>query len=425
MPTYLCHGFRWHRRSIRTFIVVHDIEDAAPEWIVAPLGRAALLDNIHRVFDFLPDASSSSAAINGPSPRTLNDGSPVRRRDHGHVHARSLSEDSSHHSYGKSHERHTSAGDENDLERVRGASAGAGTKGPSSPSISRKRSKSFLRWPKPSEHEQEESPDSSSSLARPTLGDGYARREHAVISLLEEYDASDETRVCAPWAYVADHVVRVDTSVSLAEEISRYEKSHNTKEHHKAKAMHGPSDETGRKIQGAGMRKAGWFEKLRDHMQKGESIRWYVVVCADEERGFGGPESDVVEEGNEVAEDEDDEGSNTSRSQAPPRPSQSTRSTQSASQSLSENGFEFRLPELIGLAPKTSSGIPERKRKQAVSPRPKTPNTDSINAPASPPPGQVTGQSTSDTGSRPRSPWSSNGGIRKLFSRRNTETSNS
>jgi hypothetical protein len=31
-------------------------------------------------------------------------------------------------------------------------------------------------------------------------------------------------------------------------------------------------------------RKTGWFEKLRDQLQRGEDIRWFVVVCGDEER---------------------------------------------------------------------------------------------------------------------------------------------
>ena len=42
MPIYLAHGFRWPRPSIRQFVVIHNIDDAAPEYIVSPQTSAAL-----------------------------------------------------------------------------------------------------------------------------------------------------------------------------------------------------------------------------------------------------------------------------------------------------------------------------------------------------------------------------------------------
>ena len=36
MPTYLCHGFRWKRDSIRFLILMNDIDDATPDWVVTP-----------------------------------------------------------------------------------------------------------------------------------------------------------------------------------------------------------------------------------------------------------------------------------------------------------------------------------------------------------------------------------------------------
>ena len=61
MPTFLCHGFRWSRRNIRVFVVVQDIEDAAPEWIMGRASSRAILKSFHEVFEFLPPCTSPLA----------------------------------------------------------------------------------------------------------------------------------------------------------------------------------------------------------------------------------------------------------------------------------------------------------------------------------------------------------------------------
>ncbi|OTA94332.1 hypothetical protein M434DRAFT_53703, partial [Hypoxylon sp. CO27-5] len=188
MPTYLCHGFRWHRRSIRYFVVVQNVEEAASEWIVGRQSPVALLDQFYELFDFLP-------------PWQLS-------------------------------ETH------DDIPEV--------------PS------------PEP-----------------PELDESVPFNDWSVVKFLEEFDPTDLSVVSGPWAYVADYVVRIDTSVSVAEEISRYEARMKTESY---KPMSGPSDEEGRKINTFGNKKAGWLEQLRDQLQRTESIRWYVVVCGDEER---------------------------------------------------------------------------------------------------------------------------------------------
>lgn len=86
------------------------------------------------------------------------------------------------------------------------------------------------------------------------------------ISLLEEYDPDDLGIICAPHAYVADYVVRVGLSVDVPGEMASYEK----------RAGGGGED-------GEGEGK-GWFERVRDELQAGEAIGWYVVVCGDEVR---------------------------------------------------------------------------------------------------------------------------------------------
>jgi hypothetical protein len=46
MPLYLVHGFRWPRSAIRVHIILNNIDDAAPEWIVSPKTSAALRNSL-------------------------------------------------------------------------------------------------------------------------------------------------------------------------------------------------------------------------------------------------------------------------------------------------------------------------------------------------------------------------------------------
>lgn len=50
MPTWLVHGFRWPRAAIRIHIIVHNLEDAAPEWLMAPGSTTSLIENFHTLF---------------------------------------------------------------------------------------------------------------------------------------------------------------------------------------------------------------------------------------------------------------------------------------------------------------------------------------------------------------------------------------
>src|SRR5205814_178198 len=62
MPTYLVHGFRWQRQSIRIHIILYDLEDAAPDWIVSPATTTTILNSFYTLYDFLPPSRKSSAA---------------------------------------------------------------------------------------------------------------------------------------------------------------------------------------------------------------------------------------------------------------------------------------------------------------------------------------------------------------------------
>ncbi|MCJ1479770.1 hypothetical protein MMC13_008456 [Lambiella insularis] len=56
MPTYLLHGFRWPRSAIRVHIIVHNIDDAAAEYVVSPSTSAALLQSLRDLYPHLIQA---------------------------------------------------------------------------------------------------------------------------------------------------------------------------------------------------------------------------------------------------------------------------------------------------------------------------------------------------------------------------------
>ncbi|KAH9861837.1 hypothetical protein J1614_011590 [Plenodomus biglobosus] len=45
MPTWLVHGFRWPRAQIRIHIILQNLDDAAPEWLMAPATTACMIKN--------------------------------------------------------------------------------------------------------------------------------------------------------------------------------------------------------------------------------------------------------------------------------------------------------------------------------------------------------------------------------------------
>lgn len=174
MPTYLCHGFRWDRADIRIFVIIHSLDDAAPNWIFGRTTSSTILDHLHATCDFLPSPSA-------PEP----------------------------------------------------------TASPSQPPV--------LKVPR-----DDDASESGSEY-------DVLPPEWSPVKLLEEFDVEETVEACRPYAYVADYAVRVDLSANIAEEMAKYEKI--------ACEQEGP-----------------WLEKLRDQLQSGADILWYMVVCGDEER---------------------------------------------------------------------------------------------------------------------------------------------
>lgn len=53
MPVYLVHGFRWPRKAIRIHIILNNVEEAAPEWLMSPTTSAALITNFRVLYPTL------------------------------------------------------------------------------------------------------------------------------------------------------------------------------------------------------------------------------------------------------------------------------------------------------------------------------------------------------------------------------------
>lgn len=50
MPTWLVHGFRWPRPLIRIHIILHNLDDAAAEWLMAPGTVTSLTENFRELY---------------------------------------------------------------------------------------------------------------------------------------------------------------------------------------------------------------------------------------------------------------------------------------------------------------------------------------------------------------------------------------
>lgn len=200
MPTYLCHGFRWHRRDLRIFVIMNDLEDAAPDWVLGETTATQILDQFTKIFDFLPKISDQEAEA-ACDPRRV-------------------------------------------------------------------------AAPSTQHHDDNFAPPPSRV---PIAHDPVLQYTWSPVKLLEEYDPDETVSPARPYAYVADHVVRVDLGVDVLAEMAAYEKA----------------------SRGAGGQKA-WFEKLRDTVQNGADIGWHVVVCGDTAREYPDDETETGSESHDL-----------------------------------------------------------------------------------------------------------------------------
>ncbi|KAL2261862.1 hypothetical protein VTK26DRAFT_3154 [Humicola hyalothermophila] len=189
MPTYLCHGFRWQRRSIRVFVIVQNLDDASPEWIIPARTSQCILQSFYDLFDFLPYCLPPKGRY-GRACRDANSDDETRTL---------------HYSNRASHGRNQSRGRSRSQSQSNGASQ--------SRSVSRATRAQLQQPPRP----------------QPPPEDDFSAQSWSVVKLLEEYDDRDLTAVSRPYAYVADYAVRIDLSCSVTEEIARYEQQQKEK----------------------------------------------------------------------------------------------------------------------------------------------------------------------------------------------------
>ncbi|KAL1903526.1 hypothetical protein Sste5346_000154 [Sporothrix stenoceras] len=308
MPTYLCHGFRWHRPSIRVFVIVQDLDDASPDWVIRPATTRSLFDAFGRLFDFLPsqdletDAEAEAAALvaaaaaaqKAAEATAATAGTEQRGR------RQSISQAARAKSKSRKDKKEREKIKEKEKEKEKD---GGGPPVPTAPS----------------------GPTPAAGIVRRDDGrdEVLARQDRSPVKLLEEYDTQRLDEMSRPHAYVADYVARIDLSASIVDEMARYERlqQQRWRREHKTKdgfpSMAGPSEEgaslgtalgTSEGSGGAMLSKrkkgSGWLEQLRDQLQRGEEIRWYIVVNDDEDRAYPGEiegeETDDEEEFEEI-----------------------------------------------------------------------------------------------------------------------------
>lgn len=339
MPTYLCHGFRWQRKSIIVYVVIQNLDDAAPHWTIKRHSARNFIESFYNLFDFLPActlppsttvsrvASLSAASQSALSRQSTDDDRTSYRTPRSSSQSRSPSRTRSstataprrQNRQEQQHKRsqqitfdatptrddfpHTSTtptvvrrpSSNTSSKRSEASSNGIGASvvvpPPPPPSSSSRGGPSIYQ---PAAHHRYSSYSTNPSLADDeavTDADPVLAQSWSPVKLLEEYDPANMEEVSGPHAYVADYVTRITDSVSIVEEIQRYE---SRVRHSPRPPVTGPSsDEMLNKKRDTTKlgNAAGWLERLRDELQRNEEIRWYVVVCGDEERRYPAEET--------------------------------------------------------------------------------------------------------------------------------------
>lgn len=238
MPTYLIHGFRWQRQAIRIHVAFYNLDDAAPDWLMAPTSALAMHESFYKICDFLPP--NEPPAISTPRSTSKNV-SPSRARE-GEAQPKSfIKRMTSRASLSTMGRKQRPPSRDNEIHR-KDHSEGATTA----------ESSNGGQLPYPDEHTTGIQPTNVAKTTR--------FNEWSAIKLLEQYDLNEQIHPYQEYAYVGDYVIEVKLGASISEHTQKYQ------------------EWLSRVKEGA------WIEKLRDKLQADADIGWYVVVCGDEDR---------------------------------------------------------------------------------------------------------------------------------------------
>ncbi|KAG9241667.1 hypothetical protein BJ878DRAFT_519490 [Calycina marina] len=257
MPVYLIHGFRWDRALIRIHVAFHDLDDAAPDWIIAPDSALAFLESFYKAFDFLPP-NEQPAAI-----------SPTRSPSE---HELLVSEETT-----PKHEPPVSGGTTPKFKSLlkkmasKASLANIRKKQQSSSSDTDTRRRGQKQGKEANKSEiytlgrkslQEDDATIRPTTAKTGTGAGTTRpfNDWSAVKLLEQYSLDETSSAYQQYAYVGDHIVEVKLGASITEETKKYDALMETS------------------------KDLSWFEKLRGKLQADADIGWHVVICEDEER---------------------------------------------------------------------------------------------------------------------------------------------
>ena len=279
MPTFLLNGFRWHRQNIRVHVAAYDLEDATPEWVLAPATSISLLDSFYKLYDFLPSTNRPAHAYDhlqtppllGTEDEPLQEPLTMPKIKKTRSIMSPLSRSMSRKSRRPADPAPAVNGDGNGHNDRKGSN----TEGSDARSSTTSGSM----------HGQSTGPEKKSDF-----------NDWSVVKLMEQYDLSSTSSLSQPYAYVADYMVEVSLGVALTEEMAKYDakmkmddRSMNSALTQNPGTPDAPRNVDRRhSISTSDMRKEdrelGWLEKLRDGLQAGEDIGWHVVVCGDQER---------------------------------------------------------------------------------------------------------------------------------------------
>ncbi|KAB8301325.1 hypothetical protein EYC80_003206 [Monilinia laxa] len=261
MPTYLVHGFRWQRANIRIYIILNDLDDATSEWVMAPPTSNALLNSFYTQFDFLPPSSPGPIDLTPePSPTESSPPPPA-----------------------KSPPRTLTKKNKRSMISLKSPSRRPKSSSALMKANSNGNSNFTSLGPETLHFRSPSGPTDQNPLAMQIkeLEKPLRFNQWSVVKFVEQYDPEDLKTLSQPWAYVSDYMVEVGLGVSISEEMKKYDDKIKEEEFIPCDAEQ--LGISAREIRRKNKR-AGWFNKLREKLDAGEQMGWFVVVCGDEER---------------------------------------------------------------------------------------------------------------------------------------------